>query len=109
MKLKHVSIENFYHEHFGKLEEGELILDVRTPEEFSEGHVPGSKNISHDQVANHVEELKQYKRIYVLCRRGGRAQVALSSLIDHMPETQWVCVSDGGMDRWNAAQFPVEK
>lgn len=38
----------------------EIVLDVRTEEEFSEGHVPGAINIPHEEVGKHIGKLKQY-------------------------------------------------
>jgi rhodanese-related sulfurtransferase len=61
-----------------------LLLDVRTPEEFAAGHVPGARNLSHDQLAAHLDELQAAKdagqEIVVYCRSGRRAASALQVL-----------------------------
>lgn len=90
-----------------KLGADEMILDVRSPEEYQKGHVPGSKNIPHDQVQLHVEELKEYKKIYVHCQAGGRAGKA-SEALSRLGLSNLVCVSGGGMGDWVRAGLPVE-
>lgn len=90
------------------IEEGELILDVRTPEEYAEGHVPGSKNIPHDEVDKYIEELKKYKTVYIHCRMGGRAQIATQVLFS-LGLRNLICIGSNGMAAWLAAGFPVER
>ena len=92
-------------EHLGN---DEIVLDVRTPEEYAEGHVPGSRNLNHDQVGSIAEELKQYKRVYIHCRSGARAQVAYGALLQK-GLTNLVCIADGGIMDWLSAGYPVEK
>ena len=64
-----------------------MLLDVRTPEEFAEGHVDGAINIPHDQIDAHAAEIDglqggdMAKPIVVYCRSGGRAGVATQSLM----------------------------
>ncbi|MFT7689111.1 MAG: phage shock protein E [Candidatus Azotimanducaceae bacterium] len=55
-----------------------LLLDVRTPKEFAEGHVHGATNISHDQLEHRLAELGTDKsqEIVVYCRSGRRAAFA---------------------------------
>jgi rhodanese-related sulfurtransferase len=96
------------HEKLHHLSSSEIILDVRTREEYAEGHVPGSKNIPHDEIENHVNELKKYECLYIHCRSGKRAQVAIGSLEKHGLKN-WVCISSSGMQDWLAAGFPIEK
>lgn len=61
--------------------QGATILDVRTPEEYSEGHIEGSINISVDKVPNEVARIKDMKQpIITCCRSGGRSGVAASVL-----------------------------
>ena len=43
----------------------DLILDVRTPEEFQAGHIHGAQNTSHDKVVSMADTLKRYKIIYM--------------------------------------------
>lgn len=55
-----------------------ILLDVRTPGEFEEGHLPGALNIDingydfHEQIEN-LDETKAY---FVYCRSGGRSAAA---------------------------------
>ena len=69
-------------------EEGAVLLDVRSPEEFAEGHVEGAINIPHDQIDAKAAEIdalqggEKSKPIVVYCRSGKRAGVAKQSLLD---------------------------
>lgn len=90
----------------GHLGKDELILDVRTAEEFAEGHVQGSRNITHEDVADIAEELKKYKAVYIHCRSGKRAQVAVAELTK-LGVNNLVCVSQGGMMEWIEKGYPV--
>jgi len=56
------------------LSRGAMIVDVRTPQEFAQGHADNSINIPLSDIADHIEELKQ-KNIPVItcCRSGARA------------------------------------
>lgn len=96
------------HEKLNKLSARELILDVRTPEEYSEGHIPGSRNIPFDEVEGHFAELQKLERVYIHCQAGKRAQMAAQTLIQKGLKNL-VCVSSGGMGDWIEAGFPVQK
>jgi rhodanese-related sulfurtransferase len=86
----------------------ELILDVRTSEEYRKGHVPGSKNIPHQEVGNHLEALKKFDRIYIHCGAGGRAKTAFEQL-QQKGLKNLVCVVDSGMNDWIKAGLKIEK
>lgn len=92
----------------GKLSSDELILDVRSADEYKGGHVPGSRNIPHDQVAAHIAELKKFKHVYIHCQAGGRAGRAAATLAKE-GLTNIVCISSSGMGEWISMGFPVEK
>ena len=61
--------------------EGAILLDVRTPQEYREGHIPGSKNLplqAIDKVADLVEN--KDTALYVYCHSGARSRQAVSHL-----------------------------
>jgi rhodanese-related sulfurtransferase len=86
----------------------EVILDVRRPDEYSEGHMPKALNIPVDQLATRTEELKNFSKIYIHCKRGGRAKTAYETL-SNLGLNNLVCIHDGGMDMWIENGYPVEK
>lgn len=55
------------------IKEGAFLVDVRTEDEFSEGHVDGSTNIPLDQLASQLEKFKGKDQIIVFCRSGNRS------------------------------------
>ena len=59
-----------------------LILDVRTPEEFAEKHIPGAVNIPNEAIGtNEIPELPQKDQlILVYCRSGNRSKQASEKL-----------------------------
>ena len=86
-----------------------IILDVRTPEEFAEGHVPGAVNIPHDQLADRIGELANAKDkdIVLYCRGGKRAALAAETLSSHGFEK--LLHLEGDMQKWTEAKRPIEK
>ena len=64
--------------------DGAVLLDVRTPQEYREGHIPGSKNVplqGIDKAADMVENRDTV--LYVYCYSGARSRQAVSRL-QHM-------------------------
>jgi len=57
-----------------------FLVDVRTPQEFSEGNVAGSVNIPLDQVQNQLSKFKNHENIVVFCRSGNRSGQAKAIL-----------------------------
>jgi rhodanese-related sulfurtransferase len=63
------------------VDKGALLLDVRTREEFSSGHVNGALNIPVQELAGRLKELSdKAKPVVVYCRSGGRSASAASLL-----------------------------
>lgn len=58
------------------IQEGAQIVDVRSPQEFAQAHVKGSRNIPLPQLMNRVVELDRDKPIVVCCASGARSSVA---------------------------------
>jgi len=86
-----------------------VILDVRTPEEFAQGHVPGAINIPHDKLADRIQEVMSAKNkdVVVYCRSGGRAGRAVDTLKAHGFEK--LLHLEGDMLKWTEANRPIEK
>ena len=101
---KTIQIPDLY-KAFQNLKSGELILDVRSPEEYATGHVPGSRNIPHDQVASHKDALSKFENVYVYCRSGGRVQMCCAEL-QNLGLTNISAVVGCGMPDWIAAGYP---
>lgn len=62
------------------VQNGAIIIDVRTTQEFSGGHIKGSKNIPLNILTNKINELKNYNNIIVCCQSGMRSASAASIL-----------------------------
>jgi len=86
-----------------------LVLDVRTPDEFKEGHIEGAVNIDFNgkDFAAKVKALDTSKPVLVHCQGGGRSGRSLPVLeqlgfpaIYHLNE---------GFGEWEAAGKPVKK
>ena len=65
-------------------EEGYIILDVRTQEEYDEGHIPGAILIPNTEMEAQVEEILTDKAqlILVYCRSGRRSKIAAEALVE---------------------------
>lgn len=74
-----------------------LIIDVREPNEFKGGHIPGSKNVPLSKVGN----FKSKERIYVVCATGMRSKRATKQLISQGYDA--VNVSRG-MSTWTGSR-----
>jgi phage shock protein E len=83
-----------------------LLLDVRTPEEFAAGHIPGAVNIPYDQVATHLGEIPKGEEVVLYCHSGRRAGLAAETLAAH-GYTKLAHLT-GDMPGWQAAGRPVE-
>ena len=63
------------------IQNGAVIIDVRTPAEFNDGHADGSVNIPLSEVAAQIKKIKKYnKPIITCCRSGARSGTAANIL-----------------------------
>lgn len=90
-------------------EEGAVVLDVRAPREYTEGHIAGAfnMNINDSGFAESVRTLNPDKKYIVYCMGGGRGGRAVSIMNE-------LGLSDaknlvGGVTAWQAEGLPVEK
>jgi phage shock protein E len=83
-----------------------VVIDVRTPEEYAAGHIPGALNIPFDQVAERISEVDAPHGVALYCMVGPRARKGEIALLDagYTP----VLHLEGGLAAWQAAGLPVE-
>ena len=86
---------------------GLALVDVRTPVEFAEVHVPQARNVPLDQLQSGAVPVAKSQPVYLLCRSGQRAtkaaeQLAKQGFADPI-------VVEGGTLAWIAANLPVTR
>lgn len=66
-----------------KTEKGYIILDVRRPDEYAGGHIPGAINVANESIGNRqISELPDKGQlILVYCRSGKRSKEAAEKLV----------------------------
>lgn len=83
------------------------LVDVRTPEEYSEGHIPGAKNINvfdKDFADKAKESLDISKPVAVYCRSGKRSAEAAREL----SEKGFIVTNlKGGIIAWKGKKQPI--
>ena len=68
-------------------EEGAVLLDVRTVQEYSRGHISGFINIPLDELREHIHEIEKGKPVYLICQSGLRSYIASRILEGYGYET----------------------
>jgi len=63
---------------------GALILDVRTKEEFADGHIKGSKNIALQVLNGNIETIKKWNKPIIACCRSGMRSAQATSFLSKM-------------------------
>jgi len=81
---------------------GELVvLDVREPKEYAQGHIPGAVLMPLSQIHHMMEKLPSGKPVIAYCRSGNRSKAAASLL--SLGGFKDVVSMDGGIIAWNGA------
>ena len=84
--------------------EGAVVLDVRNPDEYEAGHVPGAKLIPLGELASRQEEIPEGDPIYVVCASGNRSLKATRAML----QAGYRAVSvAGGTKAWVETGRPV--
>ncbi|MBU6374580.1 MAG: MBL fold metallo-hydrolase [Bdellovibrionales bacterium] len=86
---------------------GELFVDVREPDEFMLGHIPGVESIPISELALQWNRLRGAKKIYLSCQSGRRSEMVARTL-DRLGIAGVVNVT-GGFQAWSKAGLAVEK
>lgn len=78
----------------------EIVLDVRTPEEYAEAHIPGAINVPNEEIGEEpIAELPDKDQIIlVYCRSGNRSKEAAQKLAD---QGYTNVIEFGGINDWH--------
>ncbi len=83
------------------------LIDVRTPDEYAEGHLAKAKLIPLQELERRVAEIDKGKPVLLYCRSGHRSGNALK-LLQSKGYTQAKHI-EGGLNAWQAAGLPVTR
>ncbi|WP_442594822.1 rhodanese-like domain-containing protein [Neobacillus sp. D3-1R] len=82
------------------IQKGEVtVLDVRTPEEYASGHIPGSKLVPLQVLDGMSNELDKNTKYIIVCHSGNRSQQASDILVQK--GFKQILNMTGGMNSWN--------
>jgi glyoxylase-like metal-dependent hydrolase (beta-lactamase superfamily II)/rhodanese-related sulfurtransferase len=79
-----------------------VLLDVREPQEFAAGHVPGARNLPQAELATRLSEVPRDRPLYLICQGGFRSRRA-AQFLSQMGFKEVASVN-GGTEGWRAAQ-----
>jgi rhodanese-related sulfurtransferase len=100
------NLEVDVHQAYRLREEGVFVLDVRTPEEWNQNHIPGATLIPLDELPARISELPNDQEILIYCRSGNRSLQALQ-ILQAAGYTE-IFSLQGGINDWINAGYPVE-
>jgi rhodanese-related sulfurtransferase len=90
-----------------KQKAGVVIVDVREPYEWQEGHIPGAIHIPLGSLPRRLRELDPSREVITVCRSGHRSITAAQML--HQGGFSQVSSMAGGMISWTRQRLPVQR
>lgn len=91
------------------MNQGALLLDVRTQAEFDAGHILDARHVPHDQAAQAAETLKRFKdKVIITCCETGMRSNAVGRVLRQQGFTKVVNLR-GGLQAWRAENLPLVK
>jgi len=84
-----------------------VVLDMRSAESYSRGHIVGARNVPMDELDGHLEKLARFKSkpVVAVCDAGITSSKAVNTLRNSGFES--VYNLKGGMNAWGQAGLPV--
>lgn len=83
-----------------------VVIDVREPDEYAAGHVPGVIHIPMGEVVERVAEIPDDDTVYVICAAGGRS----ARVVEYLASREIDAINvEGGTNAWREAGLPIER
>jgi rhodanese-related sulfurtransferase len=96
---------NEYKARFMDGHDAHTLLDVRTPEEFAAGSIPGAQNIALQELGRKLDGVPEDKPVVLYCRSGSRSAMAAQMML----QAGYSDVYDlGGIIDWAAHGLPIQ-
>ncbi len=81
------------------------FIDVRSPEEYAEGHAYRARNLPLDTLAENLDKIEKQEPVYIICQTDNRSREAAKILVNAGFSRAIVVI--GGTDAWKAAGLPM--
>lgn len=82
-----------------------LLIDNRSPEEFSDWHIPGALNFPLENIPNSLSQIPKDKDLVIICNRGHTSEVATEYLVEEGFKARKL---EGGLKAWNGIYEAVK-
>ncbi len=89
-----------------KAADAPLVIDVRTPDQYSSGHVPGAVNMPVPTVTKHLDEIREAPEVVLYCNDMQFTRIAEQLLLKS--KVKGVSHLEGGLTAWRDQGLPLE-
>lgn len=91
------------------MNQGAVLIDVRSQSEFDSGHILDAKHVPQDQLASSLDSLKKLKdKVVIACCESGMRSGAAARVLQAQGFTKVVNLK-GGLQAWRAENLPLVK
>ena len=108
--ISQASTVDISHEQFAEMQANSsdlVLLDVRSQEEFSKGHIEGAVNIPHSNIQEILKQLNTNDSVVIYCRSGRRVGL-VADILENKGYNKLHHL-DGDMNKWLADKKPIVK
>jgi rhodanese-related sulfurtransferase len=91
------------------MNQGALVLDLRSPEQFGSGHIAGARQMASDQIPKAADSLKKHReKLVVVYCDGGSVSAAAARQLAAQGFTKAFSLR-GGLNAWRGENLPLAK
>jgi len=105
LEIQQINIQQF---HTVWQQDHPIVIDVREPDEYGKGHVPGAQNIPLKTIISHADSLSAKQPVYLICQSGMRSNKAADTLIHNDDSVDAINIA-GGTLAWISAGYDTNQ